>query len=439
MKAISLIKRTGIRPAAVLLALAMLAVSTIIPGAGFVPKADAASFSDISKHWAQSDILKAAEKGIVSGYSDGTFKPDRAVTRAEFTTMLNKALGNNGTTDSVFSDVANGVWYFDQVCKGVSAGYISGYADGTFKPSNTITRLEASVMLARIVPTYGYADDISKYKDGSSVPNWAQDSMKRIVGKGYLSTYGDNMLHGTDSLTRAQAVRVIMSMLDKEKIISNNQTVVQNNVTLKSMIFVNRISVGTAVGDGKVTLNDCMVLGTLNVEGGGKSPNGVIINDSRIANCLVNRSNQEVRVIAQGDSTVLRLTVGQIARLESYNLTGGSSFGKGFQTVNMTRAADLTVSCDLDLLEIEAEKCDITIAKGTTQRLITYNSARKLDVNVAANATLNTADIYSAGTAFSGTGTVGTMTVHGNGLTYEKAPGTLSVDPEVTVLPVQVG
>ncbi len=430
-------KRTGKRTAAVLLAV-LMAAAAVLPAAGLAPKAEAAtSFKDISKHWAQANILKAAEKGIVSGYSDGTFRPDNAVTRAEFSTMLNKALGNNGTADSLFSDVKETAWYYAQVCKGVSAGYIAGYSDGSFRPNTTITREEAAVMMARIVPTYGYAEDLSKYTDGSSVSKWAQDAMRRIVGKKYLSTYGDNKLHSGDSLTRAQAVTVIISMLDKERIITNNQTVVQDGVSLKSMIFVNRISVGTGVGDGKVTFSDCMILGTLNIEGGGKSPNGVVINDSRVANCLVNRDNEEVRIIVQGDTTVLRMTVAESARLESYNLTG-SSFGKGYESVNMTRAADVIVSCDLNLLEIEAEKCDITIKKGTTKRLIAYNSARKLDVTVEAGAGLTTADIYSVGTVFSGKGSVGTMNVHGNGLTYETAPGTLNVDPEVTVLPVKI-
>lgn len=438
MKAISLSKRLRMRPAAVLLALAMLFVPAAVPAAGFVQTADAAvSFSDISKHWAQSDILKAAEQGIVSGYSDGTFKPDKAVTRAEFTTMLNKALGNNGTTDSVFSDVANGAWYYAQVCKGVSAGYISGYSDGTFKPNSTITRQEAAIMMARIVPTYGYAANLGDYSDGASVPNWAQDAMKRIVGKGYLSTYNDNKLHGSDSLTRAQAVRVIMTMLGKEKIITNNQTVVQSNVTLKSMIFVNRISVGTGVADGKLTMNDCMILGTLNIEGGGKTPNGVVLNDTRVANCLVNRDNEEVRIIAQGDSTVINTVVSEIARLETYNITG-STFGKGFQNVSMTRAADVIISCDVEFLGIEAEKCDISIMKGTTKRLISYASARKLDVSVAQPAVVELADVYSQGTTFTGPGSVAVMNVFGNGLTYETAPGSLTVDPKVTVLPAQI-
>lgn len=434
-----LLKRSGKNTSVLLLALAMLAVSAFTPAAGGAMRAEAATtFSDISGHWAQSDILKAAEQGIVSGYSDGTFKPNKAVTRAEFTTMLNKALGNNGTTESVFSDVAENAWYYAQICKGVSAGYISGYSDGTFKPGNTVTRQEAAVMMARIVPTYGYSATLTDYKDGSSIPTWAQDAMKRIVGKGYISTYGDNALHGSDSLTRAQAVKVIMTMLDKEKIISNNQTVVLSGVSLKSMIFVNRISVGTAVGDGTVTMSDCMILGTLNIEGGGKSPNGVIINDSRVANCLVNRDNEEVRVIAQGDSTIINTTISEIARLETYNLSG-STFGKGFQNVNMTRAADVTISCDVGLIEVEAEKCDITIRKGTTQRLISYSSARKLDVTVEAGAALETADVYSTGTAFSGSGTVGTLNVYGNGLTYETAPQSLNVDPAVTSLPVKVG
>ena len=85
---------------------ASLAIGTVL--AGFTVSGVSsygASFSDIDEHWAKSYILDAAEKGIISGYPDGTFLPDKPVTRAEFTKMVNNALGNNASSTLTFSDV----------------------------------------------------------------------------------------------------------------------------------------------------------------------------------------------------------------------------------------------------------------------------------------------------------------------------------------------
>jgi hypothetical protein len=107
------------------------------------PGCVAANPSDIQGHWAQSQIQTLVSKGVLSGYPDGTFKPDNAVTRAEFATMTNKAFGFATAGSANFSDVKAGDWFASEVGKAQSAGYIAGYPDGTFKPGNQVTREES--------------------------------------------------------------------------------------------------------------------------------------------------------------------------------------------------------------------------------------------------------------------------------------------------------
>lgn len=433
------VKEIGKRLPVIALAALLGVCGMAVPGAGSAARVSAASaFSDVSGHWAAPYIEKAAEKGIVSGYTDGTFQPDRSVTRAEFITMMNAALGNNGTAHSVFSDVGNSQWYYDNVCKAVAAGYINGYDDGTFGAERIILRQEAAVMMGRIVPTHGYSMDVANFYDGSDVPDWAKDAVQRIVGKEYMGTYGDNCLHPQDVLTRAQAVKIIISMTENEKIISNNQTVVQSGVVLSNMIFSNRISVGSGVTDGILTMNDCVILGTLNVEGGGTDDNGVILSNTRVANCLVRRDGEMVRISAQGESTVLNTQVDELARLETSGLSGTGSFGQGFQNVDMTRAAELTLAADLALLEIEGAKCDVDMVRGTVGNLIVYSDARKLDIVMEKGTAVTTADIYAQGAAITGKGKIETLNVYADGLTYETEPDTVSTDLTVTVKPEQL-
>src|SRR5690606_31280905 len=112
------------------------------------------SFSDIAGHWAERQIIQAAMNHIVSGYPDGTFRPDHPITRAEFTVMLVNTLELDGTASldalDAFTDKEDiGAWAREAVAKAKQANIVIGYEDGTFRPGANITRAEMAVMVAR--------------------------------------------------------------------------------------------------------------------------------------------------------------------------------------------------------------------------------------------------------------------------------------------------
>ncbi len=395
----------------------------------------ATSFSDISKHWAKSYVQKAVQSGFVSGYSDGTFRPDRSITRAEFTKMLNAAIGNTGTTDISFEDVDASSWYYDDVRKGTAAGYIAGYEDGTFGPDRTITRQEAAVLLARIVPAYGKTANLSQFADRSDIASWASVSLQKMVGKGYIGKYDDGKLHPTDSLTRAQSAKIIVDILENESIVTNNQTIVQSAVTLKDTIYANRISVGEKVADGVAALNNCVVLGTLNIQGGG-TKEGVIVQNSRIANCLVDRSDASVRVLAKGESTIVNTTIQNAAVLDQDLTDNTTGFGQGYRNIFTMRAVDAAINADAGLLQAMEEKGDITIGeKYRIDQIIVDAGARKTDIASGKGTVIDEADIYAAGTSFTGKGTINTLNAHADSISYETTPKKTVVDDQVTIEP----
>lgn len=102
------------------------------------------SFSDIeSSAWYAPVIKKMAAEGIINGYTDGTFRPDNQITRAEFVTMLMKSKSIQKFEKLPFPDVDKELWSADYIYSAYMSEYIDGYADGTFKPDNPITRAEA--------------------------------------------------------------------------------------------------------------------------------------------------------------------------------------------------------------------------------------------------------------------------------------------------------
>lgn len=228
-------------------------------------QANGATLSDIKGHWAENYINRAVNYGFVLGYPDGTFVPDRPVSRAEFTKMVNSAFGNSGTANLSFTDVPYYEWYYDQVSKAVSAAYVTGYEDNTFRPGNNITRQEAAVMIARLVPTYGSSKSITGYQDYSSISDWARAALIKVTGKGYLGPYSGGLLHPTDKLSRAQAAKIIVDILEKENIVASDPQISSDDTTLSNRIYVNNVTIKKDLGDGDATLSNCVVLGTLQV------------------------------------------------------------------------------------------------------------------------------------------------------------------------------
>lgn len=182
------------------------------------PNAPAApSFTDIAGHWAQNAILSAAGMKLVSGYPDGSFKPNAAITRAEFTVMLTKALNLEGAgTATTFTDEAKiGGWAKQDIANAVEAGIVSGYADGSFRPNERITRAEIAAMSARALRLSAEADATTGFADDQNIPNWAKGAIEAVHKLGIMSGRGDNKFIPNDTATRAEAVTLLVRILEQ--------------------------------------------------------------------------------------------------------------------------------------------------------------------------------------------------------------------------------
>ena len=145
---------------------------------GFVqaePFTPAENLSDIQGHWAEKQINKWLRQNLVGGYGDGTFQPDRNLTRAEFAAMVNRAFGYTQKTAFEFTDVLPEDWYAADIAQAVATGYINGYPDGTFRPNQAITRQEAAAILTKILSLRGAATEetIKQFKDRAEIPFWS--------------------------------------------------------------------------------------------------------------------------------------------------------------------------------------------------------------------------------------------------------------------------
>ena len=134
-------------------------------------------FKDVAADkWYSGYINFAADKEYISGYNDGTFKPDSSITRAEFAAILAKARSIGPLENNKFSDVKDTHWAAQYINALNLRGIISGYEDGTFKPDNTITRAEAVTMINRVLGNNGTETAVNPFSDVSP-RHWAYNEI----------------------------------------------------------------------------------------------------------------------------------------------------------------------------------------------------------------------------------------------------------------------
>ncbi len=112
-------------------------------------------FLDVENHWAEQEITLAVNHGLMKGYPDGTFQPNRAVTREEIAVILQRILQyeSNGTKRNVpFSDVTSDRWSYREITALIDAGLLNGYPDGTFRPEQFLSRGEIAHLLRKTLP-----------------------------------------------------------------------------------------------------------------------------------------------------------------------------------------------------------------------------------------------------------------------------------------------
>ncbi|MFC5650341.1 asparaginase domain-containing protein [Paenibacillus solisilvae] len=169
---------------------------------------------DIAGHWAMSSIEKAVASGIIRGYTDGTFKPNQSLTRVEFTVMLMNALKLQGDGASLTFKDSNqiGKWAVNGISQAVKAGIVSGYTDGTFKPNTPISRSEMAVIIAKAMKYDLQAGSTTGFKDDAAIPKWAKGSVKATKDHALITGRSGGVFVPNDPATRAEAVTILLKL-----------------------------------------------------------------------------------------------------------------------------------------------------------------------------------------------------------------------------------
>ena len=178
-----------------------------------------ASFSDVpSNYWAQGFIQELASRNIIKGFPDGSFKPNAPVTRAQFAAMLNQAIDKVPIRASInFADIPANFWAAPAIQKAHIIGFMSGYPNNLFRPSENISRVQILVSLANglnYAPTQPAPNILNIYSDSSAIPNYAQNSIAAATENRLVVNYPTlTTLNPNQPATRAEVAAFIYQAL----------------------------------------------------------------------------------------------------------------------------------------------------------------------------------------------------------------------------------
>ena len=178
-------------------------------------------FGDVPNDWSRAGICAVTERGLMQGTSPTTFAPNAFASRAMLVTVLYRMEERESAPDAGFSDVAAGQWYTEAVNWAAASGVVNGYPDGTFQPNKPVTRQETAAILARCLGGSGDETALIAYRDASSVLPYARGAMAWCVQRGIINGTSAVTLSPTGTTTRAQLAvilaRTVVARNDAER------------------------------------------------------------------------------------------------------------------------------------------------------------------------------------------------------------------------------
>ncbi len=416
-------------------ALALALMSGLLPFFPTVPDAGAAD-------WMQPYLDQMVEWGIMQGDANGNLNPDRQITRAEFVTLVNRAFGyTEMDPENPFSDVPDDAWYSEDIRIAHKAGYFNGTSDNTASPLSLMTREQAAALIGRnlrIDPTPGMT---TTFLDNQDIGVWSRGLVQKAADMGIVQGYADGTFRPKNFVTRghvacflSRALGTLIQEPGDQSLggVYGNVTITSPGVTLRDTTITGNLYLTSGIGLGNVELENVTVLGEIIVSGAGESHEGdssVILRNVKAAGMEVDSlTDQFVTIRTEGLTEIEHTSVRSSAYLEDLTEDGlGMKYieldgdnNPNFQLAgNIKEVKNLSPDATVVMAQGVADKFTMDEV-GTNSVLTIDNSAsiRELNLDTATNV--------------AGTGSVGILNVSTDGSVVSMLPDSIVVRPGVT-------
>jgi hypothetical protein len=196
-------------------------------------------FTDVpTNFWAFESITKMTKEGLMSGYRNGTFKPNDPLSREEAASLFSKMLGDTPSImlASSFSDITSDRWSSLAIESVARANIISGYGDSTYRPEQYMSRQEFAVVADKFLHYQGYrtedptALDTIHFSDQKFIAPWAQSSVRELALFGFINYSTTGLFNPEKYVTRAEAAEITYRLL-----FSKEATAIQHTIQQQQM------------------------------------------------------------------------------------------------------------------------------------------------------------------------------------------------------------
>jgi hypothetical protein len=170
--------------------------------------------ADVNGHWAEKTVETFIKLGVIQGYGNTKFNPDGNITRAEFATILTKVFSMETGNKSIKLRDLETHWAKSAIEKLTSLGVSGGYGDGTFRPDRTISREEMIIIISRIVNLAPASEGVNIRTFTDIDDSYAKDALNDAVKAGVISGKGNNKIEPKSKATRAEALTIVLNTLN---------------------------------------------------------------------------------------------------------------------------------------------------------------------------------------------------------------------------------
>ena len=345
-------------------------------------------------HWSYAALNSAVENGILSGNNNHLY-PNRALTRAQMAAIINRVFGAKEQADiSAFQDVKAGDWFSADLAKAVCMGTFQGNGNMLY-PNRNIKRQEVMAVLARTLKLdTADTSNLDNYQDSDQIADYAKGAVAAMLRSGYVSGYADNTIRPQNSLTREQMAQILYNIFQKYVNTAGTYTgdeagnVMVNvpEVTIKDASISGDLIIGDGVGSGTVTLDHVTVSGRVLVRGGGENSLR-IVNNSNIGSIIVTKSSSgDLRILSSQGARVDMVYVDD--GKDTVTLEGT------FKNVAVQGTNEVVLrNSSVTQLSVSAPGADVTVESGSVANTIVAESAAKAELTVGKNAKMGTVNV----------------------------------------------
>ncbi|MEW4371538.1 S-layer homology domain-containing protein [Paenibacillus kandeliae] len=430
-----------VQPWAVLL----LSTFLVLPMTGFTGMSTAHAATDTQNHWAKQVLNDWQTKGYISGFEDGSLKPDQSVTRSQLAALINKAYGFTQATSIHYTDVQSSDWYYNDVAIAKAEGYMEGYKDSTFHPNQQVSRQELAVILTTLKKLKS-SNSANTLTDTVNSPSWSKGSIGAVIDSGLMK--GDEKgFRPKDTTTRAEAVTVLdrsMQAATSAATVYNTAGVygpasgqqslagnVQLNAagsTLRNTIIEGDLLLGEGIGEGDLLLDHVTVKGTTTINGGGS--HSIHLKDSTFANVIVNKKSGNVRLVTAGSTTIQQLLLQSGATLEEETSTA-SGFSNVILSSFIPSGSTVSMKGHFDAVDVASSGVSIQLESGSVEQLAVSANAANNRINLPTAASIGTLSL-NAPTTVNGNGTINQAYIRSAGVAITPRVGQTTLSSGIT-------